>query len=246
MSFFNKYLWPSILAVAVAQPALAADDDATAEEKPIWSGSAELGSIWTNGNTKTSSVNGQVDVKREGELWVSRAKFSALGSKDDDNVTKEKYNGLVQLDRNITEKFYVAMVAQQERDRFSGFKYQGTATAGLGYHAIKTKSQILDLELAPGYYRERERESGNINESAIARFALNYDWTIREGVSFIEEFSADIGEENKVYRSETGLKSQINGSLATKITYKVKHVDEAPEDKKKTDTEFGVTLVYSF
>ncbi|MBQ0780103.1 MAG: DUF481 domain-containing protein, partial [Thalassolituus oleivorans] len=46
--------------------------------------------------------------------------------------------------------------------------------------------------------------------------------------------------------SETGLQSQINGSLATKLTYKVKYVEEVPADKENTDSEFGVTLVYSF
>lgn len=242
MSLLKKYLLPSVLALAVSQAAYAEEE----EEVSIWSGSAELGSIWTNGNTKTNSINGKFDAKREGELWVSKAKFSALGSKDDGEVTKEKYSGQLQLDRNLTESFYLAMVGQQDRDRFSGFKYQSTATIGLGYHAIKTAAHELDLELAPGYYRERERESGDINESAIARFTLTYDWAIREGVSFIEEFTADVGDENRIYRSETGLKSQINGSLATKITYKVKHTDEVPDGKKKTDTEFGVTLVYSF
>ncbi|MGB0502636.1 MAG: DUF481 domain-containing protein, partial [Thalassolituus sp.] len=79
-----------------------------------------------------------------------------------------------------------------------------------------------------------------------ARLALNYSWTISEGVKFIEIFSAEMGSDQSVYKSETGLQSQLSGSLATKLTYKVKYVEEVPAETENTDSEFGVTLVYSF
>lgn len=218
---------------------------------PQWKGSAEVGSIWTSGNTSTSSVNGKFDVVRKGENWTSKLKMSALSSKEDSKTSKEKYSGLLQLDRHFSERTYLAIVGQQDRDRFSGFQYQGTLSAGLGYRAIKKDHMLLEFEAGPGYSRERLRdESGggadDVNEEAIARLVANYSWRISEGVSFIEEFSAEIGANNSIYRSETGLKSQINGSLATKITYKTKYVAEVPDDTKKSDNEFGVTLVYSF
>lgn len=229
--------------VFLLQPAFAED--------AVWGGSAELGSVWTTGNTKTTSINGQVDAQRDGEVWDTKIKLSALGSSEEDEngvsvTSKEKYTGLLQLNRDYTERSYVAIVGQQDRDRFSGFKYQGTVSAGYGYHAIAKDNMTLDLEAGPGYSRERERVTGEIYEEAIARLVANFSWTIREGVEFYEEFSAIVGDDNQIYRSETGLKSQINGSLATKITYKTKHVAEVPVGSKKTDGEFGVTLVYSF
>lgn len=248
MQLVKKYFIPSVLALAVTQVALAEGEENTSP----WSGDAELGAIWTNGNTKTNSLNGKLAIKHETETWVSQFKFSALGSQeraqgeDEKRTTKEKYTTQLQFDRNITERAYVAISGQQDRDRFSGFYYQATTGVGFGYRAIKQENMNLNLEVGPGYYREHTRpDDDKVNESAIGRIAVNYDWTIREGVKFIEEFNADIGD-NKVYRSETGLKTQINGSLATKLTYNIKHVDEVPEGAKKTDTEFGVTLVYSF
>lgn len=229
--------------VLVLSPAFADD---TEENLSAWKGSAELGSIWTTGNTSTSSINGKIDLNRIGEVWNSRLRLSALSSKEDHETSKEKYSGLAQLDRNFNERTYLAMVGQQDRDRFSGFEYQGTFSAGLGYRAINSDSMKLELEAGPGYSRERVRGTGEINEEAIARLVTNYSWTIREGVEFVEEFSAEVGSDNRIYRSETGLKTQINGSLATKLTYKTKYVAEVPDDSKKQDSEFGVTLVYSF
>ncbi len=240
---------PLLLSAATfvnAEEAANAESAEAAPEFPIWGGSAELGTIRTSGNTDTSSINGKFAVKRDGETWDSSFKLDALTSKEDDVTSKEKYRGTIQFDRNFSEHSYLAIVGDEERDRFSGFEYQATLSAGYGYRAIHEQNMELDLEAGPGYRRDKLKESGDIDEEAIARLVARYQWTIQEGVEFIEEFSAELGESNSIYKSETGLKSQINGSLATKLTYKVKYVDKVPADSENTDTEFGVTLVYSF
>lgn len=239
----------AVLPLLLSAAIINAEETANAESTitlPAWGGSAELGTIRTSGNTDTSSINGKFALKRDGEIWDSGFKLDALASKEDGVTSKEKYRGTVQFDRNFSEHSYLAIVADEERDRFSGFEYQATFSTGYGYRAIHQKNMELDLEAGPGYRRDKLQESGEIDEEAIARLVARYHWTIKKGVEFIEEFSAELGESNSIYKSETGLKSQINGSLATKLTYKVKYVDKVPEDSKNTDTEFGVTLVYSF
>ncbi|PHS65394.1 MAG: hypothetical protein COB09_06445 [Thalassobium sp.] len=240
---------PLLLSAATfvnAEEAANAESAEAAPEFPIWGGSAELGTIRTSGNTDTSSINGKFAVKRDGETWDSSFKLDALTSKEDGVTSKEKYRGTIQFDRNFSEHSYLAIVGDEERARFSGFEYQATLSAGYGYRAIHEKNMELDFEAGPGYRRDKLKESGDIDEEAIARLVARYHWTIQKGVEFIEEFSAELGESNSIYKSETGLKSQINGSLATKLTYKVKYVDKVPADSENTDTEFGVTLVYSF
>lgn len=219
-----------------------------AEETPAspWSGEAELGVINTSGNTETESTNGSFTIKHSGQAWDKFLKVSALTSKESGVTSKEKYNTEVKLDRNFSARSYLAITGTQERDRFNGFKYQSTASVGYGYRAIAEEKMKLSLEAAPGYRRDKLKEDGKISEDTIARLAANFDWTIREGLSFIEEFTADLGEDNSTYKSETGLKSQIIGALATKITYKIKYVDQVPDDKKNTDRELGITVVYNF
>jgi putative salt-induced outer membrane protein YdiY len=234
--------WALLLAPAYAE-------DAAAEAPvsyPLWSGSAEVGSVWTSGNTDTSSINGTASIKREAQVWESKLRFDALTSEEDNKTTKEKYKGLGQVNYDFTERLYLATVAWQERDRFSGFDYQGSASAGLGYRLIDSEYTKLQLEAGPGYSRERETATQEVIEDRIGRFVLNYSWLIREGIEFTETATAEKGDKNGIYTSETGFKSQINGSIATKLTYKIKSVDEVPVGKKHTDREFGVTLVLSF
>ncbi|MBE0483525.1 MAG: DUF481 domain-containing protein [Bacterioplanes sp.] len=231
----------SLLTLLIASIGL----NAYAEEKD-WSGSAELGSIRTSGNTDTSSLSSKLTLKHSGEKWDSELRLTALNSKDSGTTSKEKYTGLVQFDRNFTEHSYLAIIVDQERDRFNGFRYQTTSSVGYGYRAINQDNMHLDLEAGPGYRRDKIRTTDTIEEEAIGRIAIKFQWQIREGVQFVEEFVAEVGDSNAIYRSETSLRSQVVGNLATSIGYKVRHVDTVPEGSKKTDTELGVTLVYSF
>lgn len=235
--FKRNTLLTALLLTPIA--AMAADDSA-------WTSSAELGTVFTSGNTDTQSINGNFNTKHKGDVWDSTLKLEALTSKEDNVTSKEKYGVMTQFDRNFTETSYLAIVAQQDRVRFSGYTYQTSASINYGFRAIHDDDMALDLEAGPGFRRDKVYGTDEIQEGAIARLALNYNWTISEGVNFIEIFSAEMGADQSVYKSETGLQSQVNGNLATKLTYKVKYVEEVPAEVENTDSEFGVTLVYSF
>ncbi|HBS41411.1 MAG TPA: hypothetical protein DEA26_01935 [Oceanospirillales bacterium] len=217
------------------------------EDTGPWSGSAELGTIFTSGNTETQTINANFAALRTGELWQNTYRLSALKTEDDGETTAEKYTAFAQFDRTLTERSYMAIVASQERDRFSGYRYQTSASINYGYRIIMQDDMSLDAEVGPGFQRDKIDGTDEIVEGAIARAALNFDWTIAEGVQFMEYFSVEAGEDNTIYRSETGLLNQISGRLASKITYKIKHQDTVPdEETEKTDTELGITLVYTF
>lgn len=232
-----------MLIPALLMPLAVQAEDATPSP---WKGSAELGSIRTTGNTDTSSINAKFGVGYKGEKWNSGFKAEALTSKEDDITSKEKYNAALKFDRNFSKHHYLTLLAEYEDDRFSGFEYQSTLSAGYGYRAISEDDMELDFEAGPGYRYDRLDATGEEVDEAVLRLAMNFVWRIREGVEFIELLSMDDGSDNTIWKSETGLKSQINGSLATKLTYKVKKQEEVPAGTEDTDTEFGVTLVYSF
>ena len=63
---------------------------------------------------------------------IPTLKLEALTSEEDGVKSKEKYSALTQFDRNFTEHSYMAIVAQQERARFSGYTYQSTVSVNYG------------------------------------------------------------------------------------------------------------------
>lgn len=242
MQSFSKILLASAVAAVLSTPAMAADSP--------WSSSAELGAVWTTGNTETNSINASLETKYTQDVWAAKARFDALTGEEKDqttnttNTSKEKYKGLLQFDRNITEDLYFTTQGWHERDRFSGFTYQSAVTAGFGYRVLSSDTQKLNIEVAPGYSRDRVK-GGDVVDQGMGRFALSYFLQIREGVELTEEFVAEAGSENGIYTSETALKSQIAGNLASKIYYKMKNVEHTAAERN-TDNEFGVNLVYNF
>lgn len=218
------------------------------DESPqnIYSGTAELGIILTSGNTETESINGKYSIKHHGEKWDSQLKLSALKTREGSATTNEKYGILTQFDRNFSEHNYLAIVAEQQRDRFSGFKYRTTASVNLGYRLIDESNVSLDFESGPGYRRDKILNTDELVEDVILRLAGKFNWDINDGVQFAQLTTVELAEDNQTYRLETSLKSQLNGRLATKLTHKFKYVSDVPEDNKNDDSEFAVTLVYSY
>ncbi|GGY53387.1 hypothetical protein GCM10011297_27770 [Bacterioplanes sanyensis] len=230
------------LALCLASVTAAADD----APQSAWSGASELGYLFTSGNTDTSNLNGKFNVKHEGQRWDKALKLTARSSKEDGETSKEKYSGELQLDRNFSKRSYLASVLKQERDRFSGFEYQTTAAIGYGYRIFTQDELKWHIEAGPGYRRDKIKDSDLVDEEWIGRLASKLTWGIAPTVQLIQEISAEPGQDNSVYESETSLKSTVIGTLATKISYSVSYTDKVPEDKVNTDREFGVTLVYSF
>lgn len=213
---------------------------------PIWNGTAELGSIRTTGDTDTSNFSGKFSILRKGEFWDSGLKLSVLTSKEDGETSKERYEGTLTLDHKFTEHHYLASSASYEFDRFSGYDYQTLISLGYGYRLTNTDEHHLDLEVGPGYRYDKLKADNEIEEETVLRLAGKFFWQLNEAVQFDQLLSVNTGSQRTIWLSETGLKSQINGSLATKINYRVDYTDVVPEDAANTNTEFEVTLAYSF
>ncbi|MGK0404909.1 MAG: putative salt-induced outer membrane protein [Oleispira sp.] len=215
-----------------------------------WSGNAELGFIQTSGNSDTQSFNGKFNLERQLEPVTTSLNLEVLTSEEDGDSSKERYNAEIEHDYSLGERSYVASVLAYEDDRFNGYQYQSSLSVGYGYHAWADEQGELDLEVGPGYRRsalEERNEGGNkIEEEAIARASLNLLVNIGESAKFTEKFTVEGGDSKIVYKSDMGIQSTLIGQLAMKINYQVKHTTEVPEDKKKTDSLVGVTLVYSF
>ncbi len=230
------------LALSVISASAVADD----APQSAWSGASELGYLLTSGNTDSSDLNGKFNIKHEGKRWDKALKLTARSSKEDGETSKEKYVGELQLDRNFSKRSYLASVLKQERDRFSGFEYRTTAAIGYGYRIFTQDELKWHIEAGPGYRHDKIKDSDVVDEEWIGRLASKLTWNIAPTVQLIQEISAEPGQDNSVYASETSLKSNVIGTLATKISYSVEYTDKVPEDKVNTDREFGVTLVYSF
>lgn len=254
MRFSSTPLPSSITLLCAAMPALAQEEAAPAPAptpESVWEGSVGLGFLQTTGNVESQSLNGNASVTNERVKWRHEALLETLVSSEQDETTGERYLASGKTDYKFSERRYAFGYLKYERDRFSGYEYQATASLGYGERVIHTDGHTLDLEGGPGFRRNKISESADENpgltdDEAILRGALDYLWKISDTSRFGESVSVEAGDEATISKSVTSLTTQVAGALATKITYTVRHATDVPEGFDKTNTETSVALVYEF
>ncbi len=214
----------------------------------IWTGDLELGFVNTSGNTEKTSLKSKADINREKEQWRYNIKFNNVNTESNDRRTAEKYFISNRLAYQYNESDFSFLYGSYDDDRFTGFQYQATLSAGYGRRLINDDTMMLDIEVGPGYRESKVEDSskGENSEEVILRGFAGLKWNVSNTAKFTETFNIESGNENTVAKSVTGLQVQINGHLALKLSYTVKYTEEVPNNRKHADTESGVTFLYSF
>ena len=243
----------SLLAAALAAGSFSAIADDSSDK--VWTTSAELGAITTSGNTVGTSITGKIDAKQELLQWSNQYIFSAFfkeDEKEDDNGDKvtersaERYlisgKAAYKLDNEFDKLFVFGSYTD---DKFGAYLKYTTVAVGYGTRIYNTEDKSLDVEIGPGYF-SGERSTGETENGMIIRGAAAFNWTISESASFGQTLSVEYGDDNTRTIAETSLLAKINGSLQMKAAFLIQNDSDVPADKKKTDTQTSLTLVYSF
>lgn len=222
---------------------------AYAEEPTTWSGDAELGFVSTTGNTDTTTIKSRAKAEGDWEVWRNTTAFDSLNTKEDDSRSAEKYFISNKTDYKFSDVSYVFGFVSYDDDRFSGFDYQATLSAGYGRTLLSNIDNMsLSLEAGPGYRisKVEDESMDDDQEEVILRAYGNYEWQLSDSAQFGQELTVEGGDENTISKSITSLKTTIVGKLALKVAYTVKYTEEVPPENDHADTETSITLVYSF
>lgn len=226
----------------VSACAMAASDEEEADKS--WSGTVELGAVFTSGNTEEENTKLRIDAVRAGELWQHTFHVDGLRSSRDDELTAHRVYASYQLDRKLNGDSLFGRFAYED-DRFSGFDYQADLTGGYSKELFARETLKLNGDAGIGV-RHSRLDTGERDNELIFRLAGDLHWQISENAVFEQKLSTEIGQESTISRSQTSVTSNIIGSLAMKLAYYVRHQSDVPINKEKTDTEASVTLVYKF
>lgn len=229
------------IAMALTSTQLAADEAASS----TWKGEAELGYISTSGNTETETLNAKAKVTNERKVWKHTIIAEATKASDNDTVTTQRNFISSKTDYKFTEGSYIFGLLTYEDDRFSGYDYQASLIVGYGHKFINTDLLTWDGEIGVGTRRSKP-DSGEKTDEDVLYLGTELDWKISKTASINEKLTVEAGHDATTTKSVLALKAKINNTLASKITYTIKHVSEVPVGIEKTDKEIAVTLVYNF
>ncbi len=208
-------------------------------------GSAEFGLVATSGNTDNSTTNGKFKLSDDTENWFHDFSLDIVNAKTDGVKTAERYFLNAKSNYKIDDKQFMFVGLSHDIDKFSGFDYQTTFTAGYGRKIYDTKTFKLSAEIGPGY-RISKFDSGGSEKEAIFHLGVKSLYVVNEFSSFNADLSVDSGSNQTISILDLGYVNKLSAALALKIGYNVKNSSNAPVGNKSTDTITAVSLLYSF
>jgi putative salt-induced outer membrane protein len=244
----KKYICAAILSTLCS--AVYASDEATATPSN-WDVSAELGLNFTSGNTDTSTLKTRIEVTHHLTRWDNNYFIDALRKDDDGEESANKWlisaKGSYKLER---ENAFLFVEGSREEDKIGVFDNYNSLAIGYGERLYETESIHIDADVGPGYvFFKNNGENQENQNSSILRASAYLNWTISDSATFSQKvmIHRELSDnKNTKTRLESTVTTKINGSLQMKLGLTIVNNSVVPDDRKETDTETSVTLVYTF
>lgn len=222
-----------------------AEDAEKSKEPKGLSGSAEFGLVVTTGNTDNSTTNGKFKLSDDTKNWFHDFSLDVVKAKTDGVKTAERYFFNAKSNYKLDKNEFLFVGLTHDIDKFSGFDYQTSITAGYGRKLYDDKTFKLSAEVGPGY-RISEFDTGGSEDETIIHLGAKSKYVINEYSSLNADMSVDSGSNQTISILDLGYVNKLTTALALKVGYNVKNSTNAPVGNKATDTITAVSLLYSF
>lgn len=207
---------------------------------------AELGALFTSGNTEEQSLNFGASVDIDQTQWDYLFTLDGLYTSSASVVKAQKVTGVARANYEINDYSFFQTRASHEDDRFSGFDSQSDLTFSYGRDLLRNRPN-MELSLVGGIgVRYTRYNGGGDGDEPILRLAGEYDWTLSDSAFFSQDLSVEAGSDSDIYRSETSIETAIMDNLSLRFSVNIKHQTEVPVGKENTDTQTAITFVMEF
>lgn len=224
-----------------------------------WEGKGQAGLLLSQGNSEAKSANAAFDLSRAGGGWKHALSAASLYGQNGEVTSAQRFSAGWQSDRDITPRLFGFGALRYGRDRFSGFQYQATASAGLGYKFIDSEPLKLTGQVGLGYRKFRPElitrdASGVVIDrialatvgEAVMTAGLDYEHALSATTSLTNRFLAEYGSSNTLLTNNLALAVKMSDRLALSVGISVQHNSDPPAGLERRDTVETINLVYAF
>jgi putative salt-induced outer membrane protein len=243
----------------LAAPLWVMADDPPAPPPPPLVVKAQVGYVSSHGNTDAQTANAKLEVILNSEMWKHDLQLAGLYGKSNDIVSAEMFDAQWQSNYNITNRLFAFGALHYDDDKFSGFQYQETLSAGAGYSIVKLKDATLDVQVGAGYRRLRPEEidkdaAGEVisrtpldaETGAVATASIKGMYAFNASTKLTDVVAMESGSDNTLLQNDLGLQVSMSKTLSITIGYEVKRNSSPPAPLVKTDSLVTFNLTYAF
>lgn len=247
---------PAVL-LLLAIPSVVLAQTAPPPPPPPWNGEVMAGLVKTTGNSESTTANGKVQLIYASERW--RNTFDGVAIKTEqtskatgiEEVIAERYLLTDKLDWNMTDRDYLFVALEFEKDLVGPIRSRTSETVGYGRKFLTGPEHLLEAELGAGM-RQTETQITPASpvavddEDVIGRGRLGYKWVFRRDSHFGETFKAESGDSNTLMESVTELRLSLIHTLYLQASYTYRQNTKVPAGTEKTDTITAFSLGWTF
>lgn len=260
-----------VLAALVTFAAQAQDTSSgTQTSSGNWTGSGELGFASTTGNSRSQNVNAKLTLNQETDQWKNNFFLDALRDKGQVYVTNAQGASIRQFDTTanrydfgasagykLDPRSYIVAAGRYDHDDFGANRWQGTASIGYGYTALKTERTQLSFEIGPGYTEYQPATGAQVingktiplieprQSEVVARGLVNYKYRLTANTAFDDTFLTEAGTKNTYLQNDAGLAVSMTKKLSIKVGFQLRHNSKVLPGIRRTDTLTTTNLVYN-
>ncbi len=215
-----------------------------------WTGGGSFGLALARGNSQTTNLALGFDALRKtgNDAWVVKA--TSIYSTDEKlgNTAANSFGGMIRYDRNLNQKVFAYGVFTGMYDALQDLNYRIMPGAGLGYHAIATKTTTLDLLGGLGYTRESYYD-GTINNLLTATLGDEFAHKLTANTSITQSlYYLPSLNDTSNYRINfnVGLATKLNGWLTANMNFNDQYVNKPVPGNKYNNIIFTTGLGFTF
>jgi putative salt-induced outer membrane protein len=240
-------------------PVMVMADSTPAPPPPPLTVKAQVGYVSSHGNTDAQTVNAKLDAAYVVEAWKHELQLAGLYGKSNDIVSAENLDAQWQSNYNFTNRLFAFGGLHYVDDKFSGFQYQETVSAGVGYSIVKLADATLDGQVGVGYRRLRpELLDRDAAGDVIARTPLDGEtgvvatanikgmYAFNATTKVTDVVAVESGSDNTLLQNDLGLQVNMTKALAITVGYEVRHNSTPPAGLVQTDSQVTFNLAYAY
>ena len=235
---------------------------ATASLAENWTGAANLGLNFSQGNSKISNIYLGVAMQRDGLQWRHKVHADVDFLKNFGVTTRKHYDASFESNYKVNDRLYVFGLLGWESDKYAGYSRRFTESVGVGYRVINEPNLTFDVEAGPSA-RQTHSVVGNpafLTDPTQPLFIpatpyatsniggrVNGDllWKLSNTISFTENLGALFDKASTSTYSKTALNAKLTDHITASAGLDIRH-ESKTFAAKKTDTAERFTIGYAF
>ena len=219
---------------------------AAAQDMNGWTGEGTITAGYTTGNSETTDIGAGLKGARQFDAWRIKGTAAYDYGENSGIKSRDRWAISAQLDRDLSDRFFVYGRGSYEEDAFSGFDSHTFLGVGAGYKLLVGEMTTWTIEGGPGYRRDVLTSTGLSEEKLGARAGSAFAHKFNDSVALTNDTEWAYSDVSTHLSNITALTAKLTDILAARVSFEVRNESDPPAGRKATDTATKFSLVFGF